>query len=211
MALLDYSATMSCGEIAGKGKFMKTLTFNKRQIKIQDPSCVDFENDFDREIYHLIYSHISSGTEYKPVIDTDDIYENKHALDVVALAESCGLTVKQPSAKASNKGRALVQYLIRDFLARHPIFMGLIYNNVALAEIAIQNAEELLGEKVDVTNFIEIKSIIDTVNRNGWSRNQDESESQSGTSTLGTISENLLKKTFDALVDGKDFFQGESE
>ena len=86
---------MSCREIAGKGNLMKILTFNKRQIKIKDPSCVDFESNFDQDIYHLIYSQISPGTEYKPVIDTDDIYANKFPLDVVALADSCGLKVKQ--------------------------------------------------------------------------------------------------------------------
>lgn len=186
---------------------MKILAFNQRKIKIQDPGAIHFESDFDREIYNLIYGEISSGENYGPVIDADDVYRNKYAVDVKALSESCGLNIKKPSEKAVNRDRLMVQHLLRDFMSRFPIFMGLVCNNVTLAEIAIQNAEELLGAQVDVTNFIQIKSIIDIINRSVWTRDQDVSEKNSGVSTLGTISEALLNTTFEALVDEKDFFK----
>ena len=73
--------------------------------------------------------------------------------------------------------------------------------------MSISNAELLLGSKVDGSNFIHIKSIIDRINKSAWNRERDVSESQSGVSTLGTISETLLKIIFDSLVDNNNFFK----
>lgn len=71
----------------------------------------------------------------------------------------------------------------------------------------IKNAEILLGEGCDASNFIAIKQIIDDLNTKSWTRDKDVSESQSGVSTLGTISESLLNRVFDSMVDETNFFK----
>jgi len=191
---------------------MKTLVFNSLTIQIQDPKLISFDHSFDEQLYSLIYGLLVSGSNYGPVLNTDDFQKGVYSLNLENLYNQSGLSVKPPSSKAVNRGRLWNQHLVRDFLLRYPVFMGLVCNNIVLADIAISNAEILSGEKVNVTNFIRLKSIIDQVNRSAWTRDRDISESQSGVSTLGTISENLLQIIFDTLVDNETFFKvGQSE
>jgi hypothetical protein len=186
---------------------LKKLYFNSKQIEIQDPKSLTFEFPLDKKLYILIYDLISDGDDYKPVLNSD-IFNNKTPpLDLDALHSASNLNVKPPSKKAFNKDRLWNQYIVRDFLSRYPSFLGLVLNNVSLADITISNAEFLCGETVSVSNFIRIKGVIDQINRSAWNRDQDGSESQSGVSTLGTISENLLKITFENLVDNQTFFK----
>lgn len=191
---------------------MKTLTFNSFAIEIQNPGAVSIANGFDKQLYDLIYNLVVDGGNYQPVLNTDDFQKGIYSLNLKNLHEKSGLKIAIPSKKAVNKERLLNQMLVRDFLSRHPIFTGLVCNNVISADIAISNAEILLGEKVNASNFIQVKSIIDQINRCAWTRDRDISETQSGVSTLGAISENLLMNTFDALVDNTTFFKvGQSE
>lgn len=191
---------------------MKTLVFKSLTIQIQDPKLISFDHSFDEQLYSLIYGLLVSGSNYEPVLNTDDFQKGVYSLNLESLYNQSRLSVKPPSSKAVNRGRLWNQHLVRDFLLRYPVFMGLVCNNIVLADIAISNAEILSGEKVNVTNFIRLKSIIDQVNRSAWTRDRDVSESQSGVSTLGTISENLLQIIFDTLVDNETFFKvGQSE
>lgn len=186
---------------------MKSLIFNSKKIEIKDPKSITFESDFDRELYELIYGLITNNDEYKPVINSDDISAGFYPIDLNDLYENSDLNIKGPSLKATNKSRLWTQQLVKDFMSRYPVFMGLISNNIVGADIAIANAEILSNQKVDVSNFIKLKSIIDEINRSAWTRDRDSSERQSGVSTLGTISETLLKITFDNLVDDDTFFK----
>lgn len=186
---------------------MKSLEFNGLQLDIPHPADCAFENTCDAALYDLAYQNIESGDAYKPVIDADKVFDGSLGLDLKQKAKEAGLKIKDPSSKASNRDRLFVQHIIRDFFNRHPIFLGLFQNVSVLADQCIKNAELLVGEKVNAENFIAIKGVIDEVNRGAWSRLQDVSESQSGVSTLGTISETLLKIIFDDLVDDKAFFK----
>ena len=191
---------------------MKTLGFNSGTVEIEDPTSLTFGSEFDKELYELIYGLIVEGGNYKPVLNTDDFQNGMYSLNLENLYNQSDLSIKPPSVKAVNPGRLWNQHLVRDFLSRYPVFMGLVCNNIILADIAISNAEILSGETVNVSNFIRLKSIIDQVNRSAWTRDRDVSESQSGVSTLGTISENLLQIIFDTLVDNETFFKvGQSE
>ena len=185
---------------------MKILLFRDKRISLKAPSAVDFASVFDEELYSYLYHEVTSDTQYEPVIDSDDFFvdPNKFDLEGKFLAEFGA--VPKLSKKATNPKRLLKQLIVRDFFERHPIFIGLVKNNVVLADQCIANAELLLGETVGSENFIQIKGIIDEINRNAWSRDRDTSESQSGVSTLGTISETLLKIVFDNLVDHEKFF-----
>jgi hypothetical protein len=191
---------------------LKNLSFNSNQIEIFDPNTQDFGCKLDENLYELIYDLIIDGNNYKPVLDSDDFNDGNLLIDLNALCSESNLNVNPPSPKAVNRERLWNQHIVRDFLSRYPIFLGLVANNVILADIAISNAELLFKERVSVKNFIQIKGIIDQINRSAWTRVRDGSESQSGVSTLGTISETLLKITFDDLVDSQTFFKvGQSE
>lgn len=186
---------------------MKTLLFGTNQITFEAAKDVVFTNNFDKQMYEHLYYLIVDQGKYEPIIDTDSLFANPASFDVKNLFESEDLPLPNPpSAKASNKDRLYIKCIVRDFVSRHPKFLGLFVNNTALAKPCIANAEILLGKTVDVTNFIEIKSAIDQVNRASWNRQKDTSESQSGVSTLGTISETLLSMVFGQLVDDTTFF-----
>lgn len=75
------------------------------------------------------------------------------------------------------------------------------------AEITLKVIALLVGEEVDSENFIRFKTEIDDLNRLAWVRRQTESESQSGVSNLGTISEMLLERALADLIDGIHFFK----
>lgn len=187
---------------------MKHLLFDGKSIQFESPQKLTFSSVFDEKMYALVYGAITTGNDYSPILDSDKIHDKSHGIDVHQLFLSSKLKLpNKPSQKASNKDRLRTQFIIRNFLSRFPLCLGLFQNNVSLAEISIQNAELLFGSKVTGSNFIDIKSIIDRVNKTLWNRDKDVSESQSGVSTLGTISETLLKIIFDSLVDNRNFFK----
>ena len=189
---------------------MKQLLFKSKIIEIAPPSHIKFVNSFDENIYHFVYQRIVTNTEYKPLFSCETLSESD--IDLISIYNSSTLKVEEPSKKAANRERIWKQHLIRSFLSRFPILMGLFYNNVTQADIAIQNAEILLDEKVSGSNFISIKQTIDEINQSAWDRERDASERNSGVSTLGTISEKLLETVFAELVDNNSFFKvGQSE
>ena len=188
---------------------MKIVKFKGEDFKIKDPTILVFETDFDKQLYSFIYDEITNGQSYEPIINSDNFFDNTYTIDVLSLFEASSLSLPKngPSKKATNRRRLKLQFIVRDFLFRHPILLGLVENNVFLADAVIKNAEILYREDVKATNFIKIKSIIDQLNRKAWSRDRDRSENQSGVSTLGTISETLIKRVLTDLVDDQIFFQ----
>lgn len=187
---------------------MKTLCFRDSVVGIKAPESVSFDTEFDLAFYSLIYDRIISGSSYQPVLDADLIYQGYYGLNLLEQFHASGLKLKSNvSKKAENRERLTVQYIIREFVNRYPEMQGLIANTVVGVESAIANAEFLYGAACDAKNFIEIKGVIDEVNRSAWTRTRDGSESQSGVSILGSISEALLNIIFDRLVDNKTFFK----
>ena len=184
----------------------KTIDYKGRPIVLRDPVTLDFDTTFHEALYRHIFSSVN-GLDYRPYIDVDGLADGSQGLDVVKLADASGVKIKAPSAKASNRDRLLVQFHVRYFLSSFPQMVGLVCNTVLLAENSIENAELLLGAKCDATNFIKIKQVIDDLNTQSWSRDKDVSEGQSGVSTLGTISESLLNRVFDSMVDETNFFK----
>ena len=191
---------------------MKHLFFNSKSVEIGSPTYIEFINDFDRVLYELFYDRIESNSLYRPIISCEDFSKLGIDIDLITLYQKSNLKITKPSSKASNRDRLWLQFLMRDFLSRFPIFMGLVYNNITQTDIAISNAEILFGEKVSGSNFINIKGLIDEINRSAWKRERDQSERQSGVSTLGSISEKLLEIVFTKLTDSHSFFKvGQSE
>ncbi|MDA7827992.1 hypothetical protein N9A67_07185 [Rhodobacteraceae bacterium] len=182
------------------------LGFGNHWIEVKSPDDLDFDTDFQEIIYRTVFSQIDSNA-YKPYIDVDEIYKGSFGIDVPDLAKKSQVTVKPPSNKATNPDRLTVQYLIGHFLETYPEMTGLLMNTTVRADVSIANAEKILAEKTAGHNFIQIKQIIDQINKSRWTREKDVSERQSGVSSLGTISETLLNTVFESLVDDTNFFK----
>lgn len=103
---------------------MKTLVFNSLTIQIQDPKLISFDHSFDEQLYSLIYGLLVSGSNYGPVLNTDDFQKGVYSLNLENLYNQSGLSVKPPSSKAVNRGRLWNQHLVRDFLLRYPRLYG---------------------------------------------------------------------------------------
>lgn len=185
----------------------KTVDYKGRAIVLRDPNSIVFETAFHECLYIHTYKAVT-GVNYGPFVDVDALADGRLGIDVVALADASNIKLEtKPSAKASNRDRLLVQFYVRSFLSDFPEMVGLFFNTVLRAVNSIKNAEILLGEDCDASNFIAIKQIIDDLNNKSWTRDKDVSEVQSGVSTLGTISESLLNRVFDSMVDESNFFK----
>lgn len=187
---------------------MKLLDFSGREIQIAAPENINFANQFDYELYSLIYSQIKSGSEYSPVIDTDILFSGGYGINVRESFYQLGLRLnKTPQSNAANPERWETQFIVRQFLTDYPILLGLVANNVSLPSLSIKCAEILSGLEVSGNTFIKIKAVTDAINRIVWTREKDLNERQSGVSTLGSISEDLLNSIFDSITDDVNFFK----
>lgn len=199
------SLKLSYALLDGDSALSKFLDYQGKIVELQSPNKINFESMFHSGLYNHIFSAVHD-TQYRPYVDVDHL--QPHSIDIVGLAKSEGVTLPGlPSPKAANRERLLRQFYVRHFLSSYPELVGLVMNSVLLAENSISNAEFLLGEKCTANNFIEIKRIIDDINSKSWTREKDVNERQSGVSTLGTISETLLSRVFESLVDDVNFFK----
>ena len=187
---------------------MKTLNYKAKPLSFEAPKNLTFTSPYYKFLYIEVYNRIIDNSVYEPIWDVDDIH-NDISLSgkIIKLADDNDEKVKPPSRTAENRDRLIIQHHIRHFLEVYPDCLGLFKNVISLQNQVIENAEVLYGEKCNVDNFIKLKKIIDEQNNVKWSRERDSSESQSGVSTLGQISEGLLKRIFLNLVDNKNFFK----
>ena len=93
------------------------------------------------------------------------------------------------------------------FFNIYPNFSILLKNYHTDVEVSISIAETIQGEQTNTANFLDIKREIDWINRRRWTRNQNGSESQSGVSILGSISEALINKALEEVIDERNFFR----
>lgn len=184
----------------------KTFTFNGRDVDIAHPNQLVFANQFLRDSYTWVFDTIVPG-QYVAQIDADQMHAGAAGFDILQSAANHGIAIQQPTAKASNRDRALTQSHIRTVLGAFPQLAGFFSNTIVSASIAIRNAEFLLGEQCNGGNFILLKKIVDSINRTAWTREQDVSERQSGVSVLGTISETLLGIVMSGMIDNQNFFK----
>lgn len=189
----------------------KMFDFEGRAVTIADPDEIEFANGYLEAAYRFFFGNLNEG-QYSPQFDMDQVHAGNPVFDFRGLAAAEGVAIGQPSAKAPNPDRSLTQLHLRYFLEAYPEFAGFFRNTVSSANIAIKNAEFLHDAVCNGDNFIRLKEIIDTINSSAWSRDKDRSESQSGVSVLGGISETLLSKIFSGMLDESNFFKiGSSE
>ncbi len=187
---------------------MKKLNYAKHSIKFLAPDELEFESGFHKTLYELVFNRIVDGGEYAPIVDVDEIFDESLGIDLPAVAEAADIKLKKkPSKKATNRSRLTVQFYVRQFCEAFPAMLGLFQNLVGQSDLAIKNAEILIGKECDGSNFILVKQVIDDLNAQVWKRELDKSETQSGVSTLGSISEELLSRVFESMLDEHNFFK----
>lgn len=184
----------------------KQFQFDGKLVEITDPANVVFPNLFIQEAYTWIFDRIVPGA-YEPQINVDELHAGALGFDIQLCAAAHGIVISKPSAKATNPARLQTQLCVRVVLEQFPEIAGFFHNVITTAPIAIANAEFLLGEKCNGSNFIHLKKIIDRINRSNWTRDKDTSEGQSGVSVLGGISETLLNTVMLSLIDKAAFFK----
>ena len=166
----------------------------------------EIADGFYRPVYRLLYNALPSQGKLME-LDADDfkdeiidLYAKMSKSQQSALRKSCSVEIPRYD-------NIPYQKLIWIFVAEFPVF-GLVLKHIHLkAEITLKVIALLVGEEVDSENFIRFKTEIDDLNRLAWVRRQTESESQSGVSNLGTISEMLLERALADLIDGIHFFK----
>ncbi len=184
----------------------KQFIFQNNNIIINDPQNINFENDYLKEVYEFVFQNINAG-DYEPQIDVDEIHDGQYNIDLYQSSLQNNIKVKTPSNKAVNRDRFQNQLCLIYFLEHYPQLAGFFNNCITSASIAIANAEFLYGSRCNGSNFISLKKIIDDINNRVWTRQKNTTESQSGVSVLGTISETLLKNIFADKIDDSNFFQ----
>lgn len=193
-------------------------------ITINAPSSVTHDidlvswNAWFLPIYTHLYDQLPDTLEVvTPLIDFDRLklpsgaFQGIHALalDVTSNAKHIAALrklhpgVTDAPAWKKDPERSLLTHFLHAF----PAFTHLIQNINIKADLAINATELVLGEAVNANNFMTFKSFLDKINRERWTRQQDISESQSGTSILGTTSERLLELSMEALIDDTKFFK----
>jgi hypothetical protein len=165
-------------------------------------------SNFFKIIYRYLYRKVIDFDTLEPQIDFDGL---NHDLFIKCYekynvqANMKNFHVKNISKKEYNKARAQKSLLV--FLLHFPDFYIYLKNVNADATVSIQNAEKILGARVSIDNFIQIKRVIDEQNRLRWSREKTNQESQGGVSILGTISETILNMAMSQIIDEKNFFK----
>lgn len=199
---------------------MKKLSlpiFNNVEITLEAPSNLILKNitnindqiflDFLIKNYQLLYDCFDEKKENSFQISFDDLNHELITFDFDAKIKKA-INLEKPDLKFSPKNkRDLLLLLISYF----PQFALLIKNFHLSAYTSIMVAELILKEKIDVTNFVQAKKYIDIINKIKWDRPQTDNEKQSGVSNLGSVSEKLLEKAFDTLIDGTNLFKTTSQ
>lgn len=168
-------------------------------VELPAPVDVFFENDYDKQIYTLLYGKIDPSNGF-PQIDFDDFRDGSIGLDIEVLAAVQGIAI--PASEKDKCQKSMIP-----FIGKFPIFYSLIKNLSVPAVATIASAESVFGHEVNSENFIEIKKVVDQWNEKRWTRLKGKSESQSGVSVLGGISEKLLETALSSFADNTNFFK----
>lgn len=179
----------------------KKFIFDGNIYLIESAYELNINDAFFRKVYTVIYDLMVDGSSL-PHINFDNLIPKRIGFSISKLAkqENIKFKIKKDKSDADQKAMWV-------FLEKYPYMFFLLQNFNANAKIEIKSAEFLLGDTVSSGNFIDIKEIIDRLNKSRWTRERNISERNSGVSTLGTISERLLATALDSLIDNINFFK----
>ncbi|GBL04543.1 hypothetical protein [Glaciecola sp. KUL10] len=176
----------------------------------KDPSD-DTIQQFVVPLQRYVLDKINKETDVYPHIDFDltrvFMCQLIDSLDktIIDNIKAIGINGKAVSTSEWSKNREHKALMV--FLQFYPEYGNLFTNVHLLASIAIECVEKHLGEEINTKNFVKAKQFIDLINRQRWTRPQDDSEKQSGVSNLGQVSELLLEKALSELIDQRNFFK----
>ena len=168
-------------------------------IDLDDPNNLQFENEYFEKIYITLFNLIDPQNCY-PQIDFDKFRDLSIGFNIRDLAKSVGF--KEKTKEKDNYQKALFP-----FIEKYPVFYNFIQNLSVATKPTIISAEIVMGEGTNSSNFIAIKRVIDQWNQRRWTRTKEISESQSGVSVLGSVSEGLLQTALESFINEKDFFK----
>lgn len=193
-----------------------TFTINTQSFTIPAPQNINFTyfpaSNFLEYIYTNCYNLlINNNNLYQldfdyvrihTIIQTAINRQNPRTLITKLNGEIINLTTW--TSNPLNKAMLLFFSIFPDF--------NLLFKNINTdVEISILNAEILCGQCTNTANFVFVKSKLDEINRNKWSRAQNQSEKQAGVKLLGNTSEKLLEIAMARLIDEKNFFRSQNQ
>ena len=195
---------------------MKELFLNDKKVYIKSPEDIlNWDSEYQKELYKYCYNFIPETGEYKPYIDVDRFVqgkENSYNLDLKRKLTSYELVLdndERPSSKCENPQEFQSQLIIGNrLITKFPLLMG-IFNNLSVKSYhAIDNAKSILGlDNIRHSDFKDLLLINKKIFDQTWNRNQSPSERQSGNSVIGSISENLFAELFKPLMKDDTFFK----
>ena len=172
-----------------------------------------FKDEFFYKVYALLYARLDPISARYPHIDFDTCksiissYVSAMPADQQGQLRSFG----DGAISKAEWEKATAAKAMQVFLWNFPVFGHLLTNIHLLGGVAIKVVEHYMGEEINAVNFIAAKRMIDEINRQRWTREQDSSERQSGVSILGNISENLLEKAMMKLINEQSFFKSTNQ
>ncbi len=171
----------------------------------------DLQEQFFFPLRNQLLSYLDESSSKFPHIDFDTlepfVTELINSLDprLVPQLRKLGYGGSSVTSSEWNKAKAHKGTMI--FLWFYPHFANLLMNIHLLSSVVIRSTEIHLKELINTKNFVAAKSFIDEINRARWNRPQNTSERQSGVSNLGSVSEALLEKALNGLIDRRNFFK----
>jgi hypothetical protein len=185
---------------------------NNISITIEEPDNINFNNNpFLEKIYNYLYSLLNSNNGLFQ-INFDDLDTN--LLQTIIDENNPRLILKKINGKkisSAEWNKNPIQKAFVLFFSIFPNFNLFVKNIHADPEINIKNAEILIDETTSPENFLHVKRKIDEINNLKWNRTLEVSESQAGVSILGSVSEILLERAMESLIDNTNFFRSQNQ
>ena len=188
----------------------KTKSFFHSNVEfvLEVPEKTEFENDFLREIYTELFDLVVDGNA-SPHINCDKLKPEIIGKDLYQIGrQTPRAKLKKVSPKSSDINAAGVQTAVEKLCEHYPVFVTFVKNCPLKADVVIQHAELIIGEKVGIDNFMKIKKFIGNFHKLNWKdREMNNSERQASNANLGQISEGLLEKAMADAIDDKNFIK----
>lgn len=185
---------------------------NNISITIEEPDNINFNNNhFLERIYNYLYSLLNSNNGLFQ-INFDDLDTN--LLQIIINENNPRLVLRKINGKKISSvewNKNPIQKAFVLFFSIFPNFNLFVKNIHADPEINIKNAEILINETTSPENFLHVKRKIDEINNLKWNRTLEVSESQAGVSILGSVSEILLERAMESLIDNTNFFRSQNQ
>ncbi|MFX4278422.1 hypothetical protein ACOL3G_11155 [Aliarcobacter butzleri] len=194
---------------------MRFTTNDNITITINEPDEINFDefpaNQFLEKIYRYLYSMLDN-TQNLFQINFDNL--DYPLIESIIQRNNPRLTLKKINGKkisTSEWSKNPIQKSLVLFFSIFPNFNLFIKNIHADPEINIKNAETLINQETSPENFLLVKRKIDEINNLKWDRTLEVSESQAGVSILGSVSEILLERAMESLIDNSNFFRSQNQ